>query len=76
MPVKVKLLEDELRERNAQLETTVRQAVANNDALHERIKSLVAALELLWAEVVASGNSDAKNNGWPKACAAVRKALT
>ncbi len=37
----------DLRERNAQLETTVRQAVANNDALHERNAKLVAVLEWL-----------------------------
>ncbi len=35
----------DLRERNAQLETTVRQAVANNGALHECNARLVAALE-------------------------------
>ncbi len=37
----------DLRERNAQLETTVRQLVANNDALQDRSVRLLAALEAM-----------------------------
>ncbi len=36
---------------------------------------LLKALQLLWVEVVASGNSKATDYGWPKACAAASKAL-
>lgn len=36
---------------------------------------LYEALKLLWAETVASGNSDAKDYGWPKAREAVYAAI-
>lgn len=42
-----------------------RQIMDENEKLRE-------ALGLLWAEVVASGNSIAKDHGRPEACAAVR----
>lgn len=42
----------------------------------EKHTQISDALKLLWAEVVASGNSDAKDHGWPKAAAAVRAALS
>lgn len=45
-----------------------RQIMDENERLH-------SALNLLWAEVVASGNSKARDHGWPKACAATRDAL-
>lgn len=54
----------------------VRELNADLVETSEKCVQLSVALSLLWAETVASGNSNAKDYGWPKARAATLAALS
>ncbi len=53
----------------------VRELKEEIERLSEKYNRTSDALSLLWAEVVASGNADSKDYGWPKACAATMDAV-
>ena len=53
----------------------VRALTAERDALRAQLQTAREALELLWAETVASGNGSAGDYGWPKARAATLAVL-